>query len=73
MSVPLTSGEFTCTTIVTTPEAGGDWSPRLQVTRPPAWLHGAPSQAWKVVLCGTVSLIVTFSAGSLPLRLQASV
>src|SRR3989454_4817679 len=65
ITVPLASGELTCTTRVTVPEAPAASPPRLQVTTPPARSPGAEADT-KVVLAGTVSLITTLVAFSLP-------
>src|SRR5438093_476563 len=66
ITVPLASGELTCTTRVTVPEAPAASPPRLQVTTPPARSPGAEADT-KVVLAGTVSLITTLVALALPL------
>src|SRR5881397_1744717 len=63
ITVPLASGELTCTTRVTVPEAPAASPPRLQVTTPPARSPGAEADT-KVVLAGTVSLMTTLVAFS---------
>src|SRR2546428_6068315 len=51
--------------MVTVPEAPAARPPRFQVTTPPASVPGAEADT-KVVLAGSVSLITTLVASSLP-------
>src|SRR2546422_193507 len=65
ITVPLASGELTCTTRVTDPDPPAARRPRLQVTTPPA--GDPPFEAeTKVVFAGRLSEIDTLLAFSLP-------
>ena len=72
--VPLTSGvALSRTTSVTTPVAPGLWLPNGHSTTGRPALVQVAAQETNVVLTGTLSLIVTFGATSLPLTSHSRV
>src|SRR2546422_323742 len=66
ISVPLGSGLWTWTVICTVPDAPAPSPPMFQVTTPAASVPPAVADT-KVTLAGTVSVITTPVASSLPL------